>query len=445
MAAEFVFNPQQRFACRDCPAKCCRNWSITASAREVAALLAIPWARERLTRAGASFARRSQLDLAAYRFPMVEKNGQFQCAFLDDDNLCSIHKREGHEKLPALCQSYPFAFVIDRRGVARVSLSRYCPSIRDNYGEPLAGQLEAKFQQTQGFHVRLPESIPLGAYLIDQDDYLQLADLWLHTLETTEVPAHAIGAAADHLLLLLDALGPAPSNPPPPGPTPLPPGWLDQARTLLPDLARQKALTLRQHRPDQVPFTARMLAGLLILPLADPTFKAIASRRPYHHLPGIARNVLCFLTGRGDLRLEGCSRPVTLNSAVWSVRGPQPDHQPLIRQALGADLRSRLHFDRADSLPEVPLILATGCCLIHFYARLRAGAEGRNAVDESDVREAISITDKICLRHGNILRSLPAGRAVLGALARLPNVHDHLLAACLPEPVHPTKEGATPA
>ncbi len=426
------FDSNQRFACRDCPARCCKNWSLTATASEVQSLLALPWVRERLAAAGCQPERIGGRTSPAYRLPMRVKGRDLRCVFLDDDDLCSIHRREGHEKLPAICQSFPFSFVRERTGLTHASLSTYCPSIRDNYGEPLAPQLPSKLQQASPFIVQLPETLPLGPHLIAQTDFIQLADFWADALHSGPPLAHVIGAIRDHLTMLQDTLGPSDCGPN--RPVPLPENVLSDGRTLLPDLLKQQSVRVGVYQPGLFPFPTRGILASLLLTLAYPTFRAIVEPRPYRFLPGIVRNVLGFATGSFPLTLEGIDQPVRFDISAWKVRGPQPEHEPLIRATLTAGLRSRLHFARAESLPEVLFLLAGGLAIIHLYARLRAAADHRTAVHDDDVRQAVAIADKVCLRHGNLLRVLSASRAVLGTLASLPNAHERLLTACLPDP-----------
>ncbi|GAB4251236.1 MAG: hypothetical protein OHK005_18370 [Candidatus Methylacidiphilales bacterium] len=431
MTPQLLFDPHQRFACRDCPARCCKNWSITASATEMENLLRLDWVRERLATFGAEPKPLPSSHGTTYRLPMRARGRELVCVFLDDDDLCSVHRREGHEKLPAICQSFPFSFVQEKTGVVHASLSTYCPSIRDNYGEPLASQIETKFSQASPFTIRLPDTLALGPHQVPQETFLRLGDFWLDILGAETPLAYALGAIRDHLTILQDSLGPSPSA------TTQPVSWADagweETTKLMPDLLHQQAQRLGHYQPETFPFPTRAMLGSLLIALCDPTFRAIVQPRPYRFLPSIVRNILGLATGRLPLRMEGIDRPVRFHQAAWQVEGPQPEHESLIRAALTGGLRSRLHFARADSLPEVVLLLAAGLAIIHLYARLRASALERRAVNEADVREAVAIADKVCLRHGNLLRVLPASRALWGMLANLPNAHERFLAACLPD------------
>ncbi|MFQ3671909.1 MAG: YkgJ family cysteine cluster protein [Verrucomicrobiia bacterium] len=426
------FDPHQRFACRDCPARCCKNWSITASAAEVEVLMALPWVQQRLAAHQARLVPLRKSSGKRFRLPMVSRGAELRCIFLDDDDLCSIHRREGHDKLPAICQSFPFTFVQEQPEVIKTSLSTYCPSIRDNYGELLAGQIESKLAQASPFLVHLPEVLALGSHRLTRSDYLALADFWVQALFLDHPPAYILGALRDHLTLLSEVLGPG--DPTAVAPTPLPQDWSVEASGLLSDLLAQQPSRTGIYQPNCFPLATRGLLSVVLVAISDPTFRAVVEPKPYRFLPGMVRNLIALATGALPLRMENIPQPARLDSLAWRVRGPGPEDQPLIRKALADSVKSRLAFARADSLPEVLFMLAAGLAVTHLYARLRAAADQRDVVSREDVREAVSMADKICLRHGNLLRVLPVSRLVLGLLAHLPNAHEHLLVACLPDP-----------
>ncbi|HEY9685890.1 MAG TPA: hypothetical protein V6C52_02820 [Coleofasciculaceae cyanobacterium] len=172
-----AFDTNQRYACTDCKAKCCRNpWKIPVTVKETANLRAISWVAERLKAAGVDFIGDDQ---TGYNLPRVSwPEGGQACAFLDADNLCAIQKQEGHAAIPKTCQDYPFSFVTDGDQAVYSATSYFCPSILHNYGTPMNETIEARFQQWQEGRTipSLPDSIPMGGFVLPKDAYLALAD-----------------------------------------------------------------------------------------------------------------------------------------------------------------------------------------------------------------------------------------------------------------------------
>jgi lysine-N-methylase len=83
--------------------------------------------------AAARLGARGTAILRAGVLPMREHKEKLACLFLDDDLLCRLHKRHGHEFIPAPCLAFPFGFSENEKSQPVALLSRYCPSIRDNY------------------------------------------------------------------------------------------------------------------------------------------------------------------------------------------------------------------------------------------------------------------------------------------------------------------------
>ncbi|HSC86150.1 MAG TPA: YkgJ family cysteine cluster protein, partial [Polyangiaceae bacterium] len=171
-ALRIVYPETQKYACRDCPARCCRTpWGIPVTPEVALVMLNDSELRGRLT-------GRAPGVLAGGTLPMREQGGVLQCVFLDDDDLCAVQKRHGHAALPRACQAYPFGFVHDENGAEVALLSRHCPSIRDNYGEPLAGQIQQKFEQAGGSRPLAPRMGLGSGRTLPTALYLQVVDSW---------------------------------------------------------------------------------------------------------------------------------------------------------------------------------------------------------------------------------------------------------------------------
>jgi lysine-N-methylase len=152
VAAKFSYRAEQRFECRDCPGRCCSlPWSAPIGEAEAKRLLDEPWIEERVGAQGLAVIEQGVL-------PLCEVGRRLRCAFLEDDHRCSMQNEFGHDYLPRTCQVYPFGFVQNEKKEVVVHLSRLCPSVRDDLGKPLKGQLRAKLKQ-QGAAETLAEKM----------------------------------------------------------------------------------------------------------------------------------------------------------------------------------------------------------------------------------------------------------------------------------------------
>jgi lysine-N-methylase len=193
MSPKFVVKEAQRYECRDCPARCCRvPWSIRFGPEETERFLADPWITLRVGEEG----RRV---LAKGMLPQREHERRLQCVFLDEDELCSLHKRYGHEYLPRGCQAFPFGFLQGGGNRVTPQLSLLCPSIRDNYGHPVKGQLPAKLKQRGEVDRTSTALSTTTGVILSRAQYLAIAGDWQQALAGD-------GSALDVLAHLVDRL-----------------------------------------------------------------------------------------------------------------------------------------------------------------------------------------------------------------------------------------------
>ncbi|HXS16025.1 MAG TPA: YkgJ family cysteine cluster protein, partial [Polyangiaceae bacterium] len=168
----------QKYACRDCPARCCKTWGVQLSSEEAERIARDPEAVARLS------GRAPQI-LAGGKLPMRERAGELACVFLDDDDLCSLHKRHGHAFLPRACQAYPFGVSQNEAGAEVALLSRYCPSIAQNYGDPV-GQVLA--QQRKHLDPPRPLSARMGlrsGRTLPLSQYIAVVEAWRRELASS--------------------------------------------------------------------------------------------------------------------------------------------------------------------------------------------------------------------------------------------------------------------
>lgn len=385
LATKLSSHPNQRFECRDCPARCCRMpWSIRFSSEEAQRYLSEPWVRERVGDEGAAILGQGVL-------PVREHDRRLQCLFLDDDMLCSLQKRFGHEYIPRACQAFPFGFVRDEKDVVVAQLSHLCPSIRDNYGNPVDRQLKAKLQQ-RGETERMSKAMAtLGGTILSQPLYLRVATHWDEALARGGSAAATLAALYDWMTVFEGAL----------------PGGADRATDASVDAAIARAKTAAVYPLSPLPrssFYARMLFAYLLGNLCYP------SRVKQHHRvqkPSWARleglrsfgNKAAWVLERGTVDLLFVPKPFKLQRVRTVDRFLAQGEGALVNDYLRLVLQRRHVFSTPRHLSAVVLDLSLATVLISRFARCRAAAEGRTRVNPDDVREGIGVAELLLLNH----------------------------------------------
>lgn len=370
------------FACRDCPARCCRlPWGIRFGEEERARYLAEPFVIERAGPAGLAVLGRGLL-------PTRMEDRRLQCVFLDEDELCSLQKRFGHAYLPRPCQAFPFGFVSSEDDVALAQLSQLCPSIRDDRGEPVGPELAAKLEQ-RGGATRMSQRLATRAgVMLTRPQFLRVAERWSETLAEDGSPAvllarlvdwsvafeehlvggeHATDAAVEAALRAADGSSPAAFAPRPRSSY--------HARLMLAFLLGNLCFPSRLRQPNRV---------------TPPVFlegaRALA-------------NKLVWLLERGSVDLLFLPKPVALGRVRRVPRFLGGEHGGLVRDYLRLVLARRQIFSEPRHLLAALLDLCVGTLLVSRFARCRAVAFGRAAVDASDVREGIGVAELLLLHH----------------------------------------------
>ncbi|WP_437734202.1 YkgJ family cysteine cluster protein [Sorangium sp. So ce1335] len=377
--------PDQKFACRDCPARCCRlPWNIRFGSDEARRYLEEPWVRERVGEEGALVIARGVL-------PMREEDGRLQCVFLDDDLLCSMQKRFGHEYIPKSCQAFPFGFVRDEKDVVVAQLSHLCPSIRDNYGEPVAGQLAAKLEQ-RGDTERMSKALAtLGGVILPQPQYLRAVKHWEDELATDASPAATLARLYDWTAAFERAL--------PPGAERATDASTEAA------LAQASAGELEPLAPRKRPsFYARVLFAHLLGNLCYPSRVRQGHRvgkAPWTQLHALrsAWNKVAWMLGRGTVDMLFVPRPFKLQRVRTVDRFLDGDEGAAVRDYLRLVLQRRHIFSSPRHLLASVLDLSLATVVISRFARCRAAADGRVKVSLDDVREGISVAELVLLSH----------------------------------------------
>jgi lysine-N-methylase len=390
--------PDQKFECRDCPARCCRlPWSIRFSGEEAARYLAEPWVRERVGSEGAEVIARGVL-------PMRDKARRLQCVFLDDDMLCSLQKRFGHGYIPRACQAFPFGFVRGERDIVVAQLSQLCPSIRDNYGKPVDRQLAAKLQQKGGAERMTTAMATLSGIFISQPGYLRLSRVWEEQLAGEASPADTLARLYDWTRAFEAAL---------------PPG-VERATDASVDAALEKAeeAAVAPLAPRVgASFHARVLFAYLLGNLCYPSRVTLAhriERAPWTRLEGPRGhgNKAAWFLGWGTVDMLLVPRPFKLQRVRGVERFLSREEGALVKDYLRLVLERRQIFSQPRHLLAVVLDLALATAVISRFARCRAAADERTKVTPEDVREGISVAELLLLSHaalseqGRFMRNL---------------------------------------
>ncbi len=125
-----LFPDQQRFACQMC-AGCCHSFDVTVNDDELAAFRDLDWAATR-----PRFQDQDLTTLRADGQRRLTRLGGGACIFLDDDNLCAIHKELGLEAKPTMCKQFPYRLIDSPDGLV-ATLDFACTSVAANVGAPI--------------------------------------------------------------------------------------------------------------------------------------------------------------------------------------------------------------------------------------------------------------------------------------------------------------------
>lgn len=378
----------QKYACRSCPARCCKTWGIQLLPEEAERIARDPQAVARLTAEAPRI-------LAGGQLPMRERAGELSCVFLDEDDLCSLHKRHGHAFLPRACQAYPFGVAQNEDSAEIALLSRYCPSIAQNYGEPVRQVLAA-----QRKHLDAPRALSARMGLrsgrtLPLPQYIAVVDAWQRELTSSTHIARslarlfALTEAVDHALpsarapndqefkTLLDAA--------------------DQA-TPLPQLAvrRQKwgARILIAHLLGALCRPLRLMQAFNIQPITLGQRLAAAWLR------------VKWLLGRGQVQLLLIEAPISLRALERVPGGLSGPHAPLIAQYLREVLARRQGMHKQTYLHRFVIELGLMALVLSRYARAHALGRGHTTLDEAAVREGIGIAELVLTHQGELGQSL---------------------------------------
>ena len=148
------FLPNQNFECSQC-SRCCQGWRIgvdNATARQLKGSLL------ELRIVGQT--GRAALAYEDGRHTIARKPDG-SCAFLNEQELCSIHAEMGATAKPVGCQQFPYRATGTPDGIF-VGVSFYCSAVQRNEGPPLQGTPELGDYPTVGQVLPVTASLYMG-------------------------------------------------------------------------------------------------------------------------------------------------------------------------------------------------------------------------------------------------------------------------------------------
>jgi lysine-N-methylase len=309
--------------------------------------------------------------------------------FLDDDDLCSLHKRHGHAFLPAPCQAFPFGFFEDEQGRSQALASRYCPSIRDNYGQPLTQKLLRQKLELAGRAAPMSEKMGLrSGRVLPRQQYAKLVDVWRQQLEDCPEPGTTLAWMFD-FTQQLDSLLPPDKNPSNP-----------EFQELLTQ-ARQGEFPQLLPRP--LGFSGRVFLSHLLGSITWPTSAMLA-----HRLEPIGTweklrswwSSLCWLMRWGRVRLLFVDKPIRIAQIARVAPFLHAEAGRPVARFLSEVLRRRQNMTRQTYLHRVIVDLALMATLISQYARAAAASEGLQVVGAGHVSQGISMAELLFTHQG---------------------------------------------
>jgi lysine-N-methylase len=365
--------PGRNYACRDCPGRCCTSWGIPVTPDERGRILTDSIARDRLGSRGTAI-------LKAGILPMQERDGNLACVFLDEDMLCSLHRRHGHEFLPAPCQAFPFGFSENEHQQPVALLSRYCPSIRDNYGEPVETIISAKLKQAGGAAPMAEKMGLRSGRTLPRAQYVAVVEEWLRLLRASEDGPSALCRIYDFTDALDEALPPERR-----------PG--DQE---IRQIIASTEVSCEPLEAGRLGLSGRVMVSHLLGGICYPTRVMLAHRMTpitwWEKLRSWG-NRLVWLLGVGKVQLLFVKSPVhvgRVRSVAAFLRGPLGK---LVTEYLCEVLDRRQGMQKQTYLSRVIADLTLMTVLISHYARAAASAEGLTQAAERHVKEGIGIAE----------------------------------------------------
>lgn len=379
--------PGRNYACRDCPARCCTSsWGIPVTKEECERILGDAEAAARLGERGAAILRAGVL-------PMREENEKLACLFLDDDLLCSLHKKHGHEFIPAPCQAFPFGFSENEKSQPVALLSRYCPSIRDNYGDPVETVVADKLEQAGGAAPMAEKMGLRSGRVLPRAQYALVVEKWRELLGAGS-PVDALAAIYDFTDALDEHLprAKAPTD--------------GELRVAIEKSADSEVARLS---PSKLGFGGRVLLSHLLGGICYPSRVMLAHRVTPISFGEKVRswvNRLAWLFRVGSVKLLFVEIPVRVRRIDSVAKFLRSESGQLVADYLKELLDRRQGMQKQTYLSRVVTDLALMTALISHYARAAASAENLLQVEPRHIKEGIGVAELLFSHQGDAGQSV---------------------------------------
>ncbi len=379
----FWCSKDQNYRCTECPARCCRlPWSIPVSTEEKAFLETADATAARLRERNKSFKKNKK---GNYVLPFYEHDKFLQCVFLDTDGLCLVQKTFGHDKLPWICQAYPFDFITDDSGDIKVCLSKVCPSIRDNYGDPIEQNLFSKFAQAKRKAQPIPQGIYLGRKWLKQKSYLKLSNICIEILRSEK--------------------------------------YVPDALIKMHSLVTTLEVVLKNDEHEDIAALANKLLANYNASCWNNWEKRTNYESVIQSISGveIAKTVFQLLNRFGQVDILLIPGALDLNSikSLYFDWDKKDIHNTVCNYLICLLERGSLYIHQKNFL-NIVFSLAIASSLLTILSRAYSAAENKQEVDSSSVQKATSIVD-LRLYHSNLNYDSKIADFIIGLLARNKN------------------------
>lgn len=376
---------------------CCRDWNVIVTEAEAARFKDHPWAvdrqrfsgRELMERTGDNQLRLSHIGDA--------------CIFLDDDNLCAIHKELGYDAKPRMCRQFPYYPVDTPDGIVG-TLDFACPAVVADKGAPVQEQ-EEEFRQTiaeSGSTGKSPARVmglarlPFGPSASRLEARRGVPLAWADYAALERGLLHILQDASRPLSERLDLLDRVAAEAPEHAASGAMAAWIQSLRQ-----ADWAPLAAPRRAARVSPLRQRAVIAPVIGGVEDGWRKGLGGRTSTAARVSLA---LAIVPSQRLIRLN--TADATLDLARMSrTRFAQDDpalSQSLVRFLIAFNVRKGL-ID-GTSVLQGSRYLAVYFAMIRWYSVARAVLAERDAVAEADVHYAIGLAEKT-LSHAQGLKS----------------------------------------
>jgi len=361
-----------RFSCQSC-GRCCTKWAVPVSQERLDALRKHDWGGEPFeANSGPGDPFRTRL-----------LDGR--CFFLDDQNQCRIHSELSYDAKPDACKAFPLKFT-EVNGIPYARLSFYCPTVTENKGKRIEQQSKwiqqvhrASGDITRTNQLELCDEVPLSTKGLDgiERRLLSFVD------DDSATMADRLAACAGLLRRLIDDVeGKDPKDAP---------------------KVLERAL-LRHQDADLDTLAAEGRSGAKASQ-AGPLFSLFLGQdTPDHKLSRVGHffGVRFFHLGLARLKSAAMQAKASSGQIKRIAFDPPLPDDALLPRYFRDKLKTRRYLADDNSVLSGFNILAAAYGMISLLSRLKAASEGRDAIQQSDLLEAVQAADLLVVEHPSL-------------------------------------------